>query len=55
LIVGLALAFCFFRVAAVAFHIITFLFWVAVGLVVVGVIYSALRLRAPNLLKRSRR
>jgi hypothetical protein len=41
IVVGLALAFCFFRVTAVAFQIVSFAFWLALGIIVVWVVYSA--------------
>ncbi len=43
LIIALALAFCFLRVASLAFHAVSFLFWIALGIVAVAVIYSVVK------------
>ncbi len=44
-VVGLALALCFLRVANLAFHLVSFLFWIGVGIVITMTIYSALMYR----------
>ncbi len=45
IIVGIILALCFFRVAGLVFHIVSFLFWIGVGIVIVAVVYSLLMAR----------
>ncbi len=45
IVVGIILALCFFRVAALAFHLVSFLVWIAIGVVVVAVVYSWLMRR----------
>ncbi len=50
IILGIVLALIFFRIAGLLFQIFSFLFWIAVGIVVVAVVYSYLkaRWRGPN-------
>ncbi len=45
IIVGLAMAFCFLRVARDAFQIIAVLFWIGVGIVLVRLIFAYVRRR----------
>ncbi len=44
-LVGLALAICFFRVANLAFHLLSFAVWIGVGLLITAVVYSLLMAR----------
>ncbi len=43
IILGIILALIFFRIAGLLFHILSFLFWIAVGIVIVAVVYSYLK------------
>ncbi len=43
IILGIVLALIFFRIAGLLFHILSFLFWIAVGIIIVAVVYSYLR------------
>jgi 1,4-dihydroxy-2-naphthoate octaprenyltransferase len=45
ILVGIALALCFLRIANLAFHLIAFLFWIGVGVVITAAVYSFLRFR----------
>lgn len=45
ILVGIILAMCFFRAASFAFSAFSFLFWVVIGLILVGAVYSFLMRR----------
>ncbi len=45
IIVGIILALGFFRIAGLLFQIISFLFWIGVGIVLVAIVYSLLMAR----------
>ncbi len=45
IIVGIILALCFFRVAGMLYYIVSFLFWIAIGIVLVFVVYRLLMSR----------
>ncbi len=45
IILGIVLALIFFRIAGLLFYLLSFLFWIAVGIVVVAFVYSYLKAR----------